>query len=150
MLSARALAEKSADMPRRISVWLASCRSAPAPAVLSFAKTRSPNSAAASKRASASIHLERCEVCASSFTYRSSQMKVPKRHQLLPTGELHIVVTKTVNKMEGLLAACGASPLHPFALHQDVLRMIVRQNLLPGNRFLRRRHGRLLPFESRA
>ena len=38
-------------------------------------------------------------------------MKVPKRHQLLLTGEPHIVVAKTVNKMEGLLAACGAPVL---------------------------------------
>jgi hypothetical protein len=57
MLSARALAEKSADMPRRISLWLASCRSASVPAVLSFAEAGSPRRAAASKRASVSIRL---------------------------------------------------------------------------------------------
>src|SRR5215472_8453976 len=57
MLSARALAEKSADMPRRISLWLASCRSPSVLAVLSFAEAGSPRSAAASKKASVSIRL---------------------------------------------------------------------------------------------
>ena len=44
-------------------------------------------------------------------------MKVPKRHQLLPTGQPYIVVAKTVNKMEGLLAACGASLLNTYPPH---------------------------------
>src|SRR5215510_11204287 len=73
MLSACALAEKSADMPRRISLWLA------LPAVLSFAETGSPRSAAASKRASVSVRLERGQLCAFSSTYLFSQREVPKR-----------------------------------------------------------------------
>src|SRR5262245_32793479 len=84
MLSARALAEKSADMPRRISLWLASCGSASAPAVLSFAEAGSPRSAAASKRASVSIRLDRSQVCAFPSTYPLSQREVPKR-QPAPT-----------------------------------------------------------------
>src|SRR5215469_12276028 len=59
MLSARAPAEKSADMPRRIMPWLASCRSASAPAVLSCAEAKSPRNAATSERTSASLGLER-------------------------------------------------------------------------------------------
>src|SRR4029453_14017252 len=90
MLSARALAEKSADMPRRISFWLASCRSASVPAVLSFAEVGSQSSAAASKRASVSIRLERSQVCAPSSTYPFSQRKVPKR-QPAPTLTRHLI-----------------------------------------------------------
>src|SRR4029453_157579 len=78
MLSARALAEKSADMPRRISLLLASCRSASVLADLSFAEAGSRRSAAASKRASVSIRLERSQVCASSSTYPLTQREVPK------------------------------------------------------------------------
>src|SRR4029453_19541655 len=78
MLSARALAEKSADMPRRISLLLASCRSASVLADLSFAEAGSPRSAAASRRASVSIRLERSQVCASSSTYPLTQREVPK------------------------------------------------------------------------
>src|ERR1700751_5735801 len=89
MLSALALAEKSADMPTRISLWLASCRSASVPAVLSFAEAGSPRSAAASKRASVSILLERSQVCASSSTYPHSQREVPKR-QPAPTLARHL------------------------------------------------------------
>src|SRR6516225_6657673 len=59
MLSARAPAEKSADMPRRIMPWLASCRSASVTAVLSCAEARSPRSATASERTSAILGLER-------------------------------------------------------------------------------------------
>src|SRR5262249_3656348 len=73
MLRARALAEKSADMPRRITLWLASCRSASVSAVLSFANAEAPRSAATSKRAGASIGLERSQVCASSTVYPLSQ-----------------------------------------------------------------------------
>src|SRR5215471_2468164 len=84
MLSARALAEKSADMPRRISLWLA------LPAVFSFAEAGSPRSAAASKRASVGIRLERSQVCASSTTYPFSQREVPKR-QPAPTLARHLI-----------------------------------------------------------
>src|SRR5947207_11015488 len=78
MLSARALAEKSADMPRRISLWLATCRSTPVPAVLSFAKGGSSRSTAASKRASVSTRLERSQVCAFSSTCSSRKREVPE------------------------------------------------------------------------
>src|SRR5215813_8108627 len=84
MLSACALAEKSADMPSRISLWVA------LPAVLSFAEAGSPRSAAASKRASVSIRLERSQVCASSTTYPFSQREVPKR-QPAPTLARHLI-----------------------------------------------------------
>src|SRR3974377_592734 len=87
MLSARALAEKSADMPRRISLWLA------LPAVLSFAEAGSPRSAAASKRASVSVRLERSQVCASSTTYPFSQREVPKRQ---PAPTLALCATRTL------------------------------------------------------
>src|SRR5215472_5036605 len=90
MLSARALAEKSADMPRRISLWLAF------PAVFSFAEAGSPRSTAASKRASVSIRLERSQVCASSTTYPFSQREVPKRQPAPPLARHLICAARTL------------------------------------------------------
>src|SRR3974377_11369 len=84
MLSARALAEKSADMPRRISLWLA------LPAVLSFDEAGSPRTAAANKRANVSIRFERSQASASSTRYPFSQREVPKR-QPVPTLARHLI-----------------------------------------------------------
>src|SRR5271169_2873311 len=112
MLSARALAEKSADMPRRITLWLASCRSASVPAVLSCAEAGSPRSAAASKRASASIGLDRRHlICAAPILALRTFIPAARRPDRTIEGrstELHWAFQRRSNALRRVLNVTAA------------------------------------------